>query len=185
MDKMANRVLSALMAAEGRMAMLRAVASLRLPDAWVAAGAVRNAVWDSLHLYRTSTPLNDIDVVWFDPDDVQPPRDRELEAALSRLMPNATWSVKNQARMHIRNGHPPYRDCLDAMRFWPETATAVAARLGVDGVVELQAAFGLDDLLALILRPTLPDTPNAPFRERVETKGWLRTWPKLTVVYAT
>ena len=37
--------------------------------------------------------------------------------------------------------------------------------------------------LTLILRPTQPDNPASPFRERVETKGWLRTWPKLTVAH--
>lgn len=31
--------------------------------------------------------------------------------------------VKNQARMHLRNGDRPYQSATDAMRYWPETAT--------------------------------------------------------------
>ena len=173
------------MAANRRLEMLRAVADLGLPDAWIAAGVIRNAVWDGLHGYPSSTPLNDVDVIWFDGGRADRELDWELELALAKRMPDVAWSVKNQARMHVRNGTLPYEDCLDAMRCWPETATAVAARLGGDGTVELQSAFGYDDLLALIFRPTQPDNPRSPFRERVRTKGWLRTWPKLTVVCPT
>lgn len=36
--------------------------------------------------------------------------------------------LRNQEQMHIRNGDQPYSSALDAMRYWPETATAVATR---------------------------------------------------------
>ncbi len=85
----------ALLAADGRLAMLRTVADLDLPDAWIAAGAVRNAVWDALHGYRRSTPLNDVDVVWFDRGKADDTLDRALEAQLTHAMPGVAWSVKN------------------------------------------------------------------------------------------
>ena len=161
------------------MATLRAVASLGLPDGWIAAGAVRNAVWDALHLYARSTPLADVDVIWFDPAQIDSDLDRALEARLTAMVPGVAWSVKNQARMHVRNGHSPYADCRDAMRFWPETATGIAARLTDTGAVEIQSAYGLDDLLGLVLRPS---GNEALFRERVAAKRWVETWPKLLVV---
>lgn len=37
-----------------------------LCDAWVAAGVVRNAVWDALHDFHDPTPLNDVDIICFD-----------------------------------------------------------------------------------------------------------------------
>ena len=55
-----------------------------------------------------------------------PSRDRAIEAELRALAPGIDWSVKNQARMHLRNGDPPYSGATDAMRHWPETATAIA-----------------------------------------------------------
>ena len=167
------------LAADGRLELLRAVASLEVPDCWIAAGAVRNAVWDALHGYPRSTPLADVDVIWFDPARIDPKLDRALEARLAERLPGVPWSVKNQARMHIRNNHEPYADSLDAMRRWPETATSIAARLAADGMIDLCAAHGFTDLLGLILRPTRPD---APFWERVTGKGWLQTWPKLLVM---
>ncbi len=87
--------------------------------------------------------------------------------------------------MHIRNGHAPYADIDHAISYWPETATAVAARLGSAGAIEIRSPFGFDDLLALIVRPSRPDTAATLFRNRVQSKGWLRTWPKLTVVRPT
>lgn len=168
-----------LRAAERRMEVLEAVADLGLPDGWIAAGAVRNAAWDGLHGYPGSTPLADVDVIWFDPVRSSRSVDLELEQRLSRRVAGVTWSVKNQARMHRRNGDRPYRDCLDAMRFWPETATGLAARLAPGGAIELAAAFGFDDLLSLRLRPTPRFAADPAVRDRVESKRWLAIWPKL------
>jgi hypothetical protein len=86
--------------------------------------------------------------------------------------------------MHLRNGDPPYANCLDAMRRWPETATCVAARLGRDGTIELAAPYGFDDLLGCVLRPAPHFTAGriAVFRERVASKRWQQIWPRLTVV---
>jgi len=171
-----------LRATERRMDMLEALADLDLPDAWIAAGAVRNAAWDRLHEYPTSTPLVDVDVIWFDPRRAGRGVDVELQHRLAQRLAGVTWSVKNQARMHRRNGDPPYRDCLDAMGAWPETATGIAARLGPRGVIELSAAFGFDDLLRLRLRPTPRFAADPAFRKRVESKRWLALWPKLRLV---
>ena len=45
-----------------RMAALTIAAAQELPDWCLAAGFVRNLVWDKLHDFSSSTPLNDIDV---------------------------------------------------------------------------------------------------------------------------
>ena len=66
-------------------------------------------------------------------------RDRAVEAILVARAPDVPWSVKNQSRMHVGNGVPPYVDTADAVARWPEDATAVAARWS-NGAVELLAA---------------------------------------------
>lgn len=89
--------------------------------------------------------------------------------------------MKNQARMHTRNGDAPYVSAVEAMRYWPETATAVAARrYGLDGC-EIGAPFGLDDLLNLILRPTprFSSEKRSIYEGRLQTKGWTASWPML------
>lgn len=162
-----------------RMAVLAAVSTLALSDGWVAAGFVRAAVWDALHGFETATPLDDIDVVYFDPRHVEPENDRELEAALRRLLPGLPWSVRNQARMHTRNGDRPYRSSADAMAHWLETPTAVGLALRDSREIGILAPFGLDDLLDIVIRPTPHARAHRPdaFRERVQSKPWLRQWP--------
>lgn len=147
---------------------------------------MRNPVWDHLHGFTRPTPLNDVDVIWFDLLDATAERDAELEATLRDRCPGPDWQVRNQARMHLRNGDPPYRDSLDAMRHWPETATAVAARLRDDGRIEVIAGFGPEDLLNLVLRPTPTGRRRLEaFQARVEARGWLRLWPGLRLLIPT
>jgi hypothetical protein len=179
-------VCDALRRSADRMAMLHTLAALALPDAWIAAGAIRNAVWDARHHYPSPTRLTDVDVIWFDPARASPEEDQRLEQALAALLPDVPWSVKNQARMHTRNADPPYTGCDHAMRFWPETATAVAARLRPDGAIALAAPFGLDDLCNLTLRPTprFTGARAAEFHRRITAKGWLQTWPRLQLAAA-
>lgn len=167
---------------EWRMQALRAVAALGLPDSWIGAGFVRNLVWDRLHGYDRVTPLNDVDVLYFEHHDLSLDKERRFEKQLERDMPGVPWSVRNQARMHEVNGDPRYRSSKDAMRFWPETATSVAVRLGGADTVDLFAAHGIRDLVNLDVRPT-PHFASKPeiYRVRVRMKRWDQTWPLLTI----
>ena len=162
---------------------LEVVAALNLPDCWIGAGFVRDALWDHLHGYDVAEPFGDVDVIWFGDGPPQDDLDCRIEQELCGAMPGLLWSVKNQARMHLRNGDAPYTSVADAMRHWPETATAVAARLGGLGLIELNAPFGLDDLFALRLQPTANFlTGKFPiFVKRISSKRWLERYPKLSL----
>jgi uncharacterized protein len=158
-----------------------AVRDLGLPDCWIGAGLVRNTVWDHLH-ERTPSCSSDIDVVFFDPEDVTAARERNLETRLREMAPGLPWSARNQARMHRRNGHAPYRSTAHALTHWVETATAVAARSAPHGTVEILAPLGLGDLFGLVLRPgPAYRTRLDIFHARIAAKGWLVRWPKLVV----
>lgn len=157
---------------------LQALALAGPRGAWIGAGFVRNAVWDALSGRAPETAsLSDIDVVHW--DDAAP--DAVFEAALRAVRPGLPWSVTHQGGMAVANGHAPYRDIADALAHWPETATAVAARL-VAGRVEVLAPLGLDDLMALVVRPG-PAHAAQPsvVRARLQAKAWQRRWPALRV----
>jgi len=162
---------------------LELVATLDLPDCWIGAGFVRDALWDHLHGYSPTEPCGDVDVIWHSSASMNPDADRHIEQDLYGAMPGLQWSVKNQARMHLRNGDTPYASVADAMQRWPETATAVAVRLGRSGSIEVNAPLGLDDLFALRLRPTpgFVSDKLQIFRERVSSKNWIERYPKLTL----
>ena len=165
---------------------LEAVRALNLPDSWIAAGFVRNLVWDALHGYSPPTPLNDVDVVYFDLNDTSEDIEKSYEKNLSDLMPDAPWSVKNQARMHLKNNDEPYTSTAEALCHWCETPTAVGARLNGDSSLELLAPLGTEDLIAGICRAT-PFTLQKPgkindYLERVMSKVWQHRWPKLKIM---
>lgn len=167
-----------------RMKALYAVQTLRLNDGWIGAGFVRDAVWDHLHGYGQRPVGGDVDVVWFDAVRCAADGDRLLEVALNQVSPAFDWSVKNQARMHHHSGNAPYRSTEDAIRYWPETATAVAVRIGDTGLIEVIAPYGLADLFALRLRPTpqFEQQRLSVFKHRVAAKRWVERYPQLQLI---
>ena len=170
-----------------RMEALYAVQALELNDGWIGAGLVRDAVWDHLHGYGQRPVWGDVDVVWFDPKSCSAAHDNALVAGLCQRSPAFNWSVKNQARMHQRNGNQPYHSTENALSYWPETATAIAVRIGRTGLIEVIAPYGLDDLFERRLRPTPEfegDKLNI-FRQRVAEKRWLERYPVLQLMLPT
>jgi hypothetical protein len=165
------------------MKLLTAVEELGIADCWVGAGLIRNVVWNHLHGFPTDpVPGSDVDVVYCDSINASLARDLSIEVRLGAKYPDVPWSVHNQARMHTANGDAPYRDVADAIRCWPETATAVAARID-HGRVKVLAPCGIDDLVGLIVRPTPAFTRKmAIYQKRVAEKAWRKRWPNLKYV---
>ncbi len=149
-----------------RMAALRTVRRLGLNDWCLGAGFVRNLVWDRRHGYVEPTPLNDIDVIHFDAQRADAERDRMLEARLQQWLPQP-WSVKNQARMHLRGGRAPYRNSEEAISFWTEVETAVRRQpLAVERLMHRVARLGMGQAEAqqLVGRQTGAGAPQRDAR---------------------
>ncbi|HGS4683953.1 TPA: nucleotidyltransferase family protein [Vibrio parahaemolyticus] len=163
-----------------RVEALNYVSQLGLPQCFVAAGFVRNLVWDSLHNFEVSTPLNDVDVIYFDPGESNPGSYLLYEAQLNSCMPELNWQVRNQAIMHERNGDSPYTSSLDAMSYWPEKETAIAIRQVAQSQYECIAAFGFESLFRYCVTHN-PKRSREIFENRVNSKGWLVRWPSLRV----
>ena len=195
-----------------RMRCLRALRALDLPQGYIGAGFVRNAIWDELHARATPTPLNDIDVIYFS-GEINPPQsvasadntlesvpqpqayspnsaaansglkaqEQAIEHELARMVPQANWQVKNQARMHVAHAHAPYQNCHDAISYWIERETCVAVRLLANDDLDILAPFGLEANFAgtISINPKYP-RPEV-FKQRFASKNWLTVWPLLKV----
>lgn len=174
----AQQIIDWIQADKQRMLALEQAATLGLPDWCIAAGFVRNLVWD--RLYGVNTPLNDIDVIYFQSADTAESTDIAFEQRLSARS-NFDWSVKNQARMHHRNHDKPYSSTANSMRHWPELQTAIGVRLTANEELELVAPFGV----ALMFNGQINLNPFRPkiddFNERMTKKCWLNIWPQLQV----
>ncbi|HEV8373559.1 MAG TPA: nucleotidyltransferase family protein [Actinomycetota bacterium] len=142
------------------MGVLDAVRACGAPDCWVGTGALRDLVWDGLHGGFAPERVKDVDVdvAFFDPQDLRPERDQAVEDELVQLLPGVRWDAKNQAAVHLwyvrRFGVPvqPLGSTADGLATWPETATAVALQLRRDGRLAILAPYGLSDLLHGVCR---------------------------------
>ncbi|MDK2594038.1 nucleotidyltransferase family protein [Pseudoalteromonas obscura] len=159
---------------------LNHVFKLKLPQCYIAAGFVRNLVWDSLHEFKSMTPLNDVDVIYFDSDESKPNAYLDYEAYLKGRMPELNWQVRNQAKMHARNNDEPYQSSVDAMRYWPEKETAVGIRQTGENQYEVVSAFGFESLFGCCITHN-PQRSRVTFENRIISKGWLVRWPSLRV----
>jgi hypothetical protein len=167
------------------MSIMKMVQELNLPDWWIGAGFVRNRVWDYLHNYASHTPLNDVDVIYFDPEAKSEEVEKQMEDLLKEKDPDVNWSVKNQARMADMRGDGPYTNAEDGLSRWVETATCIGVRLEGREDLKLAAPLGIDDLIQLILRYNPKSKLDKKlFYDRIESKNWLKTWPNLHVIDA-
>ena len=171
-----QRIIQLIKSDELRMRALHAVKTLELPDWLIAAGFVRNIIWG--HLFGNSIRLNDIDVIYYCLSDSSEERDVILEEQLRSLEPELPWSVKNQARMHLKNGDAPYKNTVDAMGYWPEKQTAIGVMLDDNNHIVLRHKFDLDIQFNGQINHN-PARSLEIFKERVTNKGWLTLWPRL------
>ncbi len=173
-------IIQAIQADEWMMDILKAAQQLQLPDWWICAGFVRSKIWDTLHGFDERTVVPDIDVVYFDEVTIDEAEEKRLEEILHELLPDVPWSVKNEARMHVRNNMDPYSSTEDAIEKFPATATALGVKLSPDGDLILTAPHGVDDALNMIVRPTPHFRESAEllkiYKHRVMDKNWLMRW---------
>ena len=168
--------------------MLQAVRDCDRPEWAVGAGAIRSLVWDYLHGYTEPTPLSDVDVVYFDPNDLSAERDAHLEAALRERLPGVPWEATNQAGVHLwyanyfgGDGVEPLTSVADGVGTWPETATCVGVRLEQDDSLIVIAPLGLDDLFDMVVRHNERRASVAQYRKRLAEKGVKEKWPLVTI----
>lgn len=168
---------------EWRMEVLRTVRPLQLPDWWLGAGFVRNAVWDALHGFER-TPLNDIDLIYFDPAAEPVEDEKRIWQQLKDARPDIIWSATNVAHRHLKLNRPPFTSATDGLAHWVETATCVGVRLNDDDTLELTAPHGIDDLVQGIIRhnPLHPEDVEV-YHQRVRKKNWEQQWPRLQIIW--
>lgn len=168
------------------MAILTIIRDLDLKDSWLAAGAVRNFIWNILTGKSGFDRDTDVDVVFYDPT-VTYEETVVLEQSLRQRYPQYRWELKNQVYMHIHSPQTePYTSSQDAVSKYPETCMALAVRLLPDQQLELFAPYGLADVLDFQVRPTPHFAKNPErmqvYRDRLAKKNWQEKWERLTII---
>jgi hypothetical protein len=169
------------------MAALRAARDVDAPDWLINAGVIRDAVWDAYHDRPPAMP-RDVDLGFFDADDLSPQRDAAVEAALRACAPKLPWEAKNQAAVHLwyprRFGTwvEPFESSAEAVATFPETAACVGVCLHADDSIEVVAPHGLDDLLGCVCRHNPTRVSREFYDRRLAEKAWRERWPRLRFI---
>ena len=169
---------------------LEAVRDEAVPHAWVGAGVLRDLVWGELYGSGFSHhDVRDVDVAFFDPRDLSRFHDDRVTGRLRGRRPEVPWEATNQAAVHTwysgtfaTAAVAPLTSIQDAVGTWPETATAVAVRLGADDVVEVCAPLGTDDLLNGVWRHNPRRVSIEQSLARLQRHQPRTRWPRVTIV---
>lgn len=166
---------------------LAVVASLNLRSWCIGAGAVRNLVWDRLHNFKEPSALADVDVAYFDAEDLSASTEKGLQAALMARAPEVPWEVTNQAAVHLwfedYFGHPvePLGSLEEAVASWPEYATSVGVTLDAQSRIHIIAPWGLGDLFDIRVRRNPTRVSLETYRQRTGQKQYAKRWPKVAI----
>ena len=144
-------------------------------------------VWNIASGRPAADGIKDIDLVYFQSDDLSARTEAEHECRLRRTFAHlpVKLDVKNEARVHQWYagvfGYPiaPYGSVAQAIATFPTVATSVGVRRR-DGAFEVCAPFGLDDLFARVVRANKRQITRAIYEAKVER--WRALWPALKIV---
>lgn len=161
---------------------LEIISQLNLKDSWLCAGTIRNFLWDYLSFKENSFLISDIDVIFYDPL-VTYEETLALEKDLQKRYPQYEWELKNQLYMNHHNPNTSiYTSSYDAISKFPETCTAIGARL-LTNEIEVIGPHGFKDLTLFEVRPTphfLNDYDRMMcYQKRVRQKAWHERWPQI------
>ncbi|CVI64251.1 MULTISPECIES: nucleotidyltransferase family protein [Agrobacterium] len=161
--------------------------TLALPDSWIAAGAIAQTIWNHKFGLPPAHGVADVDIIYFDPHDLTETGEAEHATRIRSILTDlpVRIDVKNEARVHIwyenKFGHRivPYSSSTDAIESFPTTATAIGLR-PERGRLQINAPFGLNDLMTGIVRPNKRQISQEIYKAKVER--WIAIWSDLSVI---
>jgi uncharacterized protein len=154
---------------------------------YIGAGCLVQTVWNYLSGYPLEYGIEDVDIVYYDAEDLSLEKEKEFERKFTSLLDPLPFKVdvKNEARVHLwyeeKFGYKiePYPSLEAAINTWPTTATSLGVRKNQQGF-KVYAPFGLNDLFGMIVRPNKVQITREIYERKVDK--WKKRWPRLTII---
>lgn len=161
--------------------------ALALPDAWLVAGCLFQAVWNLRSGRPAQEGIKDYDLFYFDAADLCEASEREVQARVDAQFAGLgiTVEAKNQARVHLWYqdyfGHPcpALRDARDGIDRFLVRETCVGLRPAPGGW-DVHAPNGVETIAAGTLSRN-PLTPHAALFD-AKAASYQARWPWLRIV---
>jgi len=163
---------------------LNRLPALAVPQAYLVAGCLYQAVWNRLSGWAPNAHVKDYDIFYFEDGDLSwEAEDRVIRRAADLFADlGAVVEVKNQARVHLwyreRFGgdYPRLVSACDGIDRYLVPCTCV----GLTAERDLYAPYGLEELWAGTLRMNPVNPQPERFLEKAES--YRARWPWLTIV---
>lgn len=161
-----------------------------LPDAWLVSGCLFQTVWNVLAGEKPTRGIRDYDLFYFDATDISGESEARINRRVAGLCADldCELDVRNQARVHTWypsefgvDCYPRLERSTDGIDHFLAICCMVAIRPAAGGSLDIYAPFGVEDVLARVVRPN-PWYPNAPidcYYRKAER--WQALWPDLEV----
>jgi uncharacterized protein len=170
-------------------AVLGRLGELGRDDAWLTAGVLFQAVWNSLTGRPPGTGVRDADVFYFDADTSWDAEDAVIRRGAD-LFAGAPVpvEVRNEARVHLWYGEKfgtaapaPFTSAAEPIAGFAAVCCCYGLRLDAAGRPQVHAPHGYDDLFDLVVRPN-PASPAPRHLYEAKARRWQQQWPELTVL---
>lgn len=166
---------------------LTRAATLKLPNWYLAAGALSQTVWNSVSGLPPHTGIHDYDLVYHNGSDLSYEAEDTVIQAGKKLFADigAEVEIRNQARVHIwyekKFGvkFPPHQSVEAGIDSWISTSAMLGVRLEENGEWIFYAPRGLSDYFNMVVRPNTAIGNRESYEKKAER--WKVIWKDLKV----
>jgi len=160
---------------------------LNMPNWYLGAGCVAQTVWNYLCGRELTLHINDLDLVYFDQNNLSKESESLYIDEARKLLKNIRIKIdiKNQASVYLwyedyfGYSISPYQSIEEAINTWPTTATCVAVKYVGDNFI-VYTPYGLNDLFGMTVRPNKTQITQEIYMNKVAR--WKDCWPKLKII---
>jgi|GEM_PF-342101 len=158
-----------------------ALDQMGLKDYYVGAGCLPQLVWNHLSDKAPDQGIKDIDLVYFDPDNLGADQEANYLDSLQGLL-DINLDIKNQARVHLWYPHKfgraikAFGSLEEAIDTWPTNCTALGLRRQ-DQDWLVYAPFGLECIFQMTLEAN--NRLIGPELYQKKRDKWSNLWPDL------
>lgn len=168
-------------------AVLIRAANLKIPNWYLAGGALSQTIWNSVSCLAPETGIRDYDLVYYDDSDLSYEAEDEVIQRGKQAFADISVEVeiRNQARVHLWYGKKygiectPHRSVEAGIDTWISTSAMIGIRLEENDEWTVYAPRGLSDYYGMVVRPNTVLGNEAAYVKKA--MRWQEIWPTLKI----
>lgn len=164
---------------------------LGVADTWLIGGCLFQTVWNCLLGMPPGHGIKDYDIFYYDQSDLSwEAEDAVIKRGQSLFADlGVEVEIRNQARVHLWygkrfgiEGYPALTRATDGIDNFLTSSSMVGVQPGSRGGLHLYAPLGLEDLMALKVRPNPGYAYAGQPQYDAKTARWKSVWPDIDIL---